>query len=105
MNRTKQASAIAIVAAFVAGASACGGASGAARQSPLCRQSLAAPEYRRAITADQPLLRRLKKGLGAPGLSVAIATRGKLVWSASCGYADLRSRRPVTAHTRFRIGS
>jgi len=51
------------------------------------------------------LLRRLKKGLGAPGLSLSVAAGGKIVWSASCGYADLKSRRPATAHTRFRIGS
>jgi serine beta-lactamase-like protein LACTB, mitochondrial len=51
------------------------------------------------------LLRRLKEGLRAPGLSLTVAARGTIVWSVSCGYADLRSRRPVTAHTRFRIGS
>src|SRR5215216_4397314 len=105
MNLAKRVSMIAIIAALAAAASACGGASEAARAKPLCRESLAAPEYRQPIRADRPLLRRLKEGLGAPGLSLSVAAGGKIVWSASCGYADLKSRRPATAHTRFRIGS
>jgi serine beta-lactamase-like protein LACTB, mitochondrial len=105
MNRTRSASMIAIVAALAMAASACDGASEAARAKPLCRESVAAPEYRQPIKADRPLLRRLKEGLGAPGLSLSVAAGGKIVWSASCGYADLKSRRPATAHTRFRIGS
>ena len=95
---------IATVAALAA-VSACAGGSGAARAKPLCRQSQAAPEYRQAIGVDRALLRRLKERLRAPGLSLTVATGGKIVWSVSCGYADLKSRRPVTAHTRFRIGS
>jgi serine beta-lactamase-like protein LACTB, mitochondrial len=105
MNRTARVSTIAIVAALVAAASACGGASEAGRAKPLCRQSLAAPEYRQAIRADRTLLRRLKEGLHAPGLSLTVAAGGKIVWSVSCGCADVKSRRPVTARTRFRIGS
>lgn len=92
-----------ILAVLAAGASACGGAPDAAKQ--LCRESLAAPGYRDAIRADSGMLRRLKEGLRAPGLSLTVAAGGKIVWSVSCGYADLKSRRPVTAHTRFRIGS
>ena len=95
---------IATVAALAA-VSACAGGSGAARTKPICRQSQAAPEYLRAIGVDRALLRRLKEGLRAPGLSLTVAAGGKIVWSVSCGYADVRSRRPVTAHTRFRIGS
>ena len=105
MNPTKRASLIAIIAALAAAAAACGGASEAVGAKPLCRQSLAAPQYRRAINADRALLRRLKEGLRAPGLSLTVAAHGKIVWSVSCGYADLQPRRPVTAHTRFRIGS
>ena len=84
---------------------ACAGGSEPARERPLCRQSQGASEYRQAIAVDRALLRRLRQGLRAPGFSLTVAARGKIVWSVSCGYADLRSRRPVTAHTRFRIGS
>ena len=105
MNRTKGVSMITFVAALAAAASACGGATDAGHAEPLCRQSLAAPEYRQAISADRALLRRLKEGLRAPGFSLSVAADGTIVWSVSCGFADLGSRRPVTAHTRFRIGS
>jgi len=40
-----------------------------------------------------------------PGLQVAVAVGGKLVWSEAFGYADLAREVPVTAETQFRIGS
>jgi serine beta-lactamase-like protein LACTB, mitochondrial len=101
----KRALIIGVVGALAAVATACSGGAPQARAKPLCRQSQAASEFRPAIAADQPLLRRLKEGLRAPGLSLAVASDGKIVWSVSCGYADLKSRRLVTAQTRFRIGS
>ncbi|MCX6951660.1 MAG: serine hydrolase [Verrucomicrobia bacterium] len=40
-----------------------------------------------------------------PGLSVAVAVDGRLVWAEGFGYADLAQKSPVTPATRFRIGS
>ena len=40
-----------------------------------------------------------------PGLSVAVAVAGKIVWSEGFGCADLAAKTPVTPATRFRIGS
>src|SRR5439155_1161722 len=40
-----------------------------------------------------------------PGLQVAVAVGGTLVWSEAFGYADLAREVPVTAETQFRIGS
>jgi serine beta-lactamase-like protein LACTB len=41
-----------------------------------------------------------------PGLAVAVAFEGKIVWSEGFGYADLESKRPVSpSTTRFRIAS
>ena len=40
-----------------------------------------------------------------PGLQVAVAIDGTLVWSEGFGYADAAHRRPVTRETQFRIGS
>ena len=40
-----------------------------------------------------------------PGLQVAVAVGGKLVWSEAFGYADVAREVPVTAETQFRIGS
>jgi serine beta-lactamase-like protein LACTB, mitochondrial len=47
----------------------------------------------------------MKKAFGAPGLQMAVAVDGKVVWSEVCGFADVRSQRPVTRETLFRIGS
>ncbi len=40
-----------------------------------------------------------------PGVQVAVAVNGKLVWSEGFGYADAARKRPVTHETQFRIGS
>jgi serine beta-lactamase-like protein LACTB, mitochondrial len=40
-----------------------------------------------------------------PGVQVAVAVDGRVVWSEGFGYADVERRRPVTAETQFRIGS
>jgi serine beta-lactamase-like protein LACTB len=40
-----------------------------------------------------------------PGLSIAVAIRGQMVWSEQFGYADVERRLPVTRTTRFRLGS
>ncbi len=42
---------------------------------------------------------------GTPGLSVAVAAGGEIVWSEGFGHADLEHRVPVTPETRFAIGS
>ncbi|MGA2243853.1 MAG: serine hydrolase domain-containing protein [Verrucomicrobiota bacterium] len=41
----------------------------------------------------------------SPGLSVAVAVNGAVIWSQNFGYADLAVKAPVTSSTRFRIGS
>ncbi len=81
--------------------------SGEAAQPPAgaCRDWFAAPAYHREITSVRTLVPQMKRAFAAPGLSVAIAADGKLVWSQSCGFADLMRRRAVTRTTQFRIGS
>jgi CubicO group peptidase (beta-lactamase class C family) len=44
-------------------------------------------------------------GRGIPGLSVAVAMDGQIVYSEGFGYADLEERVPVWPTTKFRIGS
>lgn len=43
--------------------------------------------------------------VGIPGLSVAVAVEGEVVWAEGFGMADLENRVPVQPHTRFRIAS
>jgi CubicO group peptidase (beta-lactamase class C family) len=40
-----------------------------------------------------------------PGLSVAVAADGKLVWAEGFGWADIAAKRPITPETIFRVGS
>lgn len=42
---------------------------------------------------------------GVPGMQVAVAVGGRVVWSEGLGMADTATARPVTADTRFRLGS
>jgi CubicO group peptidase (beta-lactamase class C family) len=42
---------------------------------------------------------------GVPGLAVAVAHRGDVVWSGGYGLADRATGRPVTADTLFNVGS
>lgn len=75
------------------------------RPSGACRDWLVAPAYRAEIRSVRALVPTMKRAFAAPGLSVAIAANGKLVWSQSCGFADLGRRRLVRRTTQFRIGS
>ncbi|HKZ72774.1 MAG TPA: serine hydrolase domain-containing protein, partial [Steroidobacteraceae bacterium] len=56
----------------------------------------------RALEADIPHILRLT---GAPGLNLAIARRGGLIWEAGFGFADLERRIPMTAATVTHSGS
>jgi serine beta-lactamase-like protein LACTB, mitochondrial len=70
-----------------------------------CRETKAAAAYASAIRTAMPLVRRLAAGIRAPGMSLAVAADGKIVWSVNCGYSNIDAGRPVDDHTRFRIGS
>jgi serine beta-lactamase-like protein LACTB, mitochondrial len=55
--------------------------------------------------AGGKLVPRLASGLRAPGLSLAVAVKGTVIWSVNCGFANVRAGTPVTDETLFRIGS
>jgi len=40
-----------------------------------------------------------------PGLSIAVAVDGELVWSEGFGFADVVAGEPVTTESKFRVGS
>ncbi|HXJ29267.1 MAG TPA: serine hydrolase domain-containing protein [Gemmatimonadales bacterium] len=65
---------------------------------------VAAARYQAAIAAAQRIVcDSLARKI--PGLQVAVAVDGKLVWSAAFGYADVAHHTRVTRTTMFRIGS
>jgi CubicO group peptidase (beta-lactamase class C family) len=70
-----------------------------------CRTAKHVRSFTKPIQSARPLVLRMKRGFGAPGLAIAVAVRGRVVWSETCGYADRRARTPVTRVTEFRVGS
>ena len=67
-------------------------------------QTAAADVYTEArANADKQAKEWLARGI--PGLALAVAVGGKIVYSEGFGYADLEERVPVWPTTKFRIGS
>ena len=61
-------------------------------------------EYAATVAQERTLVcERLATRI--PGVQVAVAVNGKLVWSEGFGYADAERKRPVTRESQFRIGS
>jgi serine beta-lactamase-like protein LACTB, mitochondrial len=80
-------------------------ASGQHRDYSGCRTAKQVRSFAKPIKSARPLVLRMKRGFGAPGLAIAVAVHGRVVWSETCGYADRRARTPVTRVTQFRVGS
>lgn len=78
-----------------------GGASAVARGTA-AQPTTAEASLIEVLSADIPEILRLT---GAPGLNLAIARRGQVIWEAGFGYADLERRTPMTAATVTRSGS
>lgn len=64
-----------------------------------------AAKYKKAVAESRNLVSDLMAKQSIPGLSIAVAVNGNLVWSEAFGFADLENKVPATAQTRFRIGS
>ena len=77
----------------------------AATQKMVSETKVVANRYADAVRRGQAAVRALMKMAGIPGLSVAIAVDGEIIWSEGFGYADLEHRVPVTPLTLFRIAS
>ena len=64
-----------------------------------------AERYPGAIEESRRLAHALLLEDNLPGLSVAVARDGEIVWTEGFGWADLEDRVPVTPGTQFRLGS
>ena len=64
-----------------------------------------AERYSGAIEESRRLAHALLLEDNLPGLSVAVARDGEIVWTQGFGWADLEGRMPVTPRTQFRLGS
>jgi serine beta-lactamase-like protein LACTB len=65
---------------------------------PTASPHAAAIEQARAVALEA-------MGRGIPGMAVAVAVNGQIVWAEGFGYADLENRVPVWPTTKFRVGS
>jgi serine beta-lactamase-like protein LACTB len=62
-------------------------------------------QYSGALGEARRLARSLLVEENLPGLSVAVAVDGEIVWAEGFGWADVEHRTPVTPITRFRLGA
>ena len=58
-----------------------------------------------AVEQGRQIVRAALTEQNLPGLSVAVALGGDIVWAEGFGWADLENRVPVAPETRFRIGT
>lgn len=63
------------------------------------------PAYRDAAERARDKLTAHRAAIHSPALSAAVAVDGRVVWSAAAGWADIKTGRPATPETLFRIGS
>jgi serine beta-lactamase-like protein LACTB, mitochondrial len=61
--------------------------------------------YSNAIDEGRRLARALAVKDNLPGLSVAVAADGEVVWVEGFGWADIEGGEPITSGTRFRLGA
>jgi serine beta-lactamase-like protein LACTB len=64
-----------------------------------------AERYSDAIEESRRLAHALLLEDNLPGLSVAVARDGEIVWTEGFGWADVEDGLPVTPRTQFRLGS
>ena len=62
-------------------------------------------QYAGPVEESRRLARALAAGENLPGVSVAVAVDGEIVWAEGFGWADVERRTPVTPLTRFRLGA
>lgn len=61
--------------------------------------------YADAVAKSRAAVREMLEREGVPGVGVAVAVGGEVVWAEGFGLSDLERRVPVTRETKFGIGS
>jgi CubicO group peptidase (beta-lactamase class C family) len=67
--------------------------------------SIVAPRHEPAIRRARDHAQAMMSERQIPGLSVAVAVEGEIVWSEAFGYADRERHVPATPETQFRVAS
>jgi CubicO group peptidase (beta-lactamase class C family) len=69
------------------------------------QQAVFDSRYTAQARTAQKVLEAARQSMDTPALSAAVSIDGALVWSSATGFADMETRRPVDATSRFRLGS
>ena len=64
-----------------------------------------APAAMQAQSVVEDYMEQVRYMTGAPGISVAVAVKGEIVFSKGVGYAELENRTPATGSTVHNVGS
>ena len=64
-----------------------------------------ADRYAGSVENSRRLARAVIAGDRLPGLSVAVAVHGEIVWAEGFGWADEENGTTITPLTRFRLGA
>lgn len=72
---------------------------------PSAGQSAPAQKWAAAVEQGRRIARAGLTEQNLPGISVAVAADGDVVWAEGLGWADLEQRTPMKPDTRFRIGT
>lgn len=62
-------------------------------------------QYRSAADSAYGMIAQTWQEQKFPGIAVAVAVNGQLLWSDAVGFSDLEQRVPMWPHSRFRIAS
>ena len=72
---------------------------------PSAIASTPSPQYSAAVERAREFVRAAILEQNLPGISVAVGAGGTIVWAEGFGWRDVDTRTPVTADTRFNIGT
>ncbi len=72
---------------------------------PSVADSAPPPQYAAAVERARELVRSAAVEQNLPGVSVAVGAGRTVVWAEGFGWRDVVTRAPVTADTRFNIGT
>ena len=72
---------------------------------PSVIESAPAPQWAAAVDRAWPMVRAAIVEQNLPGVSIAVATGGGIVWAEGFGWRDVVTHTPVTPETRFNIGT
>jgi hypothetical protein len=72
---------------------------------PSVSQSAPAPPWTGAVDRARPMVREAIVEQNLPGVSIAVGMGGGIVWAEGFGWRDVVTETPVTADTRFVIGT